>query len=67
VAEGRLVPNKTLSFIVRIWHEESNGEGGIPVRRGSIEHVSTGRRIYFEDMQDILLFIEEETATGREV
>jgi hypothetical protein len=34
------------------------------VRRGSIEHVATKKRVYFEDLADILRFIEEWAGTG---
>jgi hypothetical protein len=54
------MPDDTHSLIVRIWFEETDGENGVLVRRGSIEHVSSKRRIYFQDMEKILWFIEEE-------
>jgi hypothetical protein len=52
------VPGDTQAFIVRIWYEEAGNENRAPVRRGSIEHVSSKRRVYFEDPQEILRFID---------
>jgi hypothetical protein len=48
------------SFIVRIWHEEEDEEGHGPVWRGSIDHVGSGRRLYFCDLEGILGFIREQ-------
>ena len=49
----------TQSFIVRIWHEETEGEDQTLQRRGSIEHVSSRKQLHFRDLQEILSFIEE--------
>lgn len=57
----------TQAFIVRIWFEETDGEDGALVRRGSIEHVSSKKRLSFEDLAEILRFIEEQTGSyGRD-
>lgn len=45
------------SFIVRIWNEASEQPSANAVWRGSIEHVGTGKRLYFSNGQAILSFI----------
>ena len=56
----------TEAFIVRIRYEETDVEDGALVRRGSIEHVSSKKRISFDDLQEVVLFVEKHTG-GREV
>ncbi len=56
----------TQSFIVRIWFEETEGQNGTLVRRGSIEHVSGQTQIYFRHLEQILAFIEEHTCVHSE-
>ena len=66
---GRPVHGNTESFIIRIWYEETDGEDGALVRRGSIEHVSSKRRIFFQDLGRAVDFIEnqiEATASLRD-
>lgn len=53
----------TQAFIVRIWFEETDGEESAQVQRGSIEHVSSKRQIYFQDMTEMLKFIEDRVGT----
>lgn len=50
----------TQSFIVHIWYEETDDETGALVRRGSVEHVSSKRRLFFQDQTEILRFIDEQ-------
>ncbi len=45
------------SFIVRIWLEESAAESTHPTWRGSVTHVISGRRIYFDDLALLLKLI----------
>lgn len=45
-------------FTVRIWFEPREIEGAVPVLRGVIEHVPTGVRRYFENLDAIPAFIE---------
>jgi hypothetical protein len=58
-AGDRRVEGNIQSFIVRIWYEEIDGEDSALVRRGSIEHVSSRKQLYFRDLEEILGFIEE--------
>jgi hypothetical protein len=37
-------------FIIRIWVEEDAQESGMVVWRGSITHVASGKRIYFNSI-----------------
>ncbi|RIK44215.1 MAG: hypothetical protein DCC55_03225 [Chloroflexi bacterium] len=47
----------TCSFIVKIWLEELSSKTGRPSWRGHITHVPSGSRKYFEDLNEIILFI----------
>ncbi len=41
------------SFIVRIWLEERATKGSPPRWRGSLIHVLSGRRMYFERLESL--------------
>lgn len=45
------------SFIVRIWREPREIEGSAPEWRGTIEHVSSGQRRYFNNLDEIAAFV----------
>jgi hypothetical protein len=47
----------TNSFIVKIWVEETAEEGGVARWRGHITHVPSGQRRYFEDLDNVPLFM----------
>jgi hypothetical protein len=47
----------TLSFIVRIWLEETVEEGGRAVWRGSIVHVPSGTRGHVTELDGITYFV----------
>jgi hypothetical protein len=47
----------TLSFVVKIWLEETPTETNHPTWRGHITHVATGQRCYFDTLGGILAFI----------
>ncbi len=49
---------QTSVFIIRIWCEPRELEGVLPKWRGVIEHVSSGRRRYLKDLDEIGAFIE---------
>ena len=49
--------NSTHSFIIRIWLEETAADAESAKWRGSITHVPSGKRRYFEKMKDIKPFI----------
>ncbi len=48
----------THSFVVRIWHEALDSEGHIAVWRGLVDHVGSGERRHFEDLGQLLGFIQ---------
>jgi hypothetical protein len=54
-----LVQGDTYSFVVRIWHEALDSEGHITAWRGSIDHVGSGERIHFDNLDQIAQFIRE--------
>jgi hypothetical protein len=42
-------------FVVRVWRE--SGSAGPGAWRGSVEHVDSGMRKYFADLDDLRAFI----------
>ena len=50
----------TQSFIIRIWDEAVDDEGQVVTWRGSIDHVGSGKRLYFCDLDGIGRFIQEQ-------
>jgi hypothetical protein len=59
----------THSFIVRVWFIDEDGEDVPPLRklilRGSIDHVGSGKRMYFYRLRPITDFILDQV--GNEV
>jgi len=51
------IEENTHVFIVRIWCERREIEGRMPTWRGMIEHVPSGERRYFKDLDEIHGFI----------
>ena len=51
----------THAFIVRIWHEDLDNEGNGLAWRGSIQHVGSNKRLYFQDLEGIVRFVREQT------
>jgi hypothetical protein len=52
--------NDQFSFIVHIWREAEDRENDISTWRGSIDDVSSNKRLYFNDLDGITRFIEEQ-------
>jgi hypothetical protein len=50
-----LTSTAPVTFVVRFWRETSAGQGRW---RGQIEHVQSGRRRSFLEMQEMLEFLE---------
>ena len=48
--------SKTYSFVIKIWLEETGGAEGA-MWRGHVTHVSDGKRLYFESLDELLTFI----------
>jgi hypothetical protein len=53
-----LLEDHTASFIVRIWCESGDSGAASGEWRGSIEHVSSGQRIFFRDLGAIGRFMK---------
>lgn len=54
-----LFEDRSASFIVRVWCE-SGDAGGRAVRawRGSIEHVPSGQRAFFQELNAVIAFMK---------
>ncbi len=50
----------THSFVIRIWHEEVDGEGRATIWRGSVNHVGSNQRLYVDTLEQIARFIQEQ-------
>ena len=44
----------SLAFIVRIWVEPRELKDAEPIWRGVIEHVGSGERVYFDQLEQIM-------------
>ncbi len=55
----------TFSFIVRIWYETAAERKDQPVWRGSIDYVGQNKRLYFQDLDGIKRFIQEQAGLNR--
>ena len=53
-----LYERDTCSFIVKVWVERDNEQTANSFWRGHITHVFTGQRQYFEELTNIVRFIE---------
>ena len=51
--------DRSESFIVRIWLEHREIAGALPVWRGMIEHVTSGKRMYVSDLDHIVVFMAD--------
>ncbi len=49
----------TESFVVRLWHEAC-ADGENAHWRGSIDHIGTHRRLYFNELNGIIRFIQDQ-------
>lgn len=57
-----LLEDHSASFIVRIWRELGDGITASQEWRGSIEHVQSGRKAYFRELQAIAEFMQRHLA-----
>ena len=54
-----LFEDRSASFIVRVWCESGDGEpGSVRAWRGSIEHVPSGQRAFFQELDAVLAFMK---------
>lgn len=54
-----LLEDRTAVFIVRVWCERGDGDGDAgPVEwRGSVEHIESGQRAFFRNLDAVLEFV----------
>ena len=50
---------KFASFFIRVWQEPREEKDAPPVWRGSIEHVQTGHKRYFKDVDIPISFVRD--------
>jgi hypothetical protein len=50
----------TYSFVIRIWREAADSRGNVLAWRGSVDSVSNGERLYFDDLHDVPAFIRKQ-------
>ncbi|MBG7609482.1 MAG: hypothetical protein IZT55_01310 [Anaerolineae bacterium] len=55
----------THSFIIRVWHEAQDSDGNILAWRGSIDHVGSNKRLYFQNLDGISNFIQEQSGVRK--
>jgi hypothetical protein len=48
----------TQSFLIKIWVEETAEEAGETLWRGHITHVHSGERQHFQDLPEVLTFMQ---------
>ena len=53
-----LLQDRTAVFIVRLWWEFDE-TGRARTWRGSVEHVQSGRRKYFQRYDDLIAFVQQ--------
>ncbi len=54
---GRVGERSQHVFIVRLWWEQDST--GSRQRRGSVEHVASGMRLYFTSLRDLNDFVDQ--------
>jgi hypothetical protein len=53
-----LFEDRTASFIVRVWCESGDAlASSLPTWRGSIEHVPSGQRAFFQELEAVMAFM----------
>jgi hypothetical protein len=54
-----LFEDRTASFIVRVWCESGDAlASSVPTWRGSIEHVPSGQRAFFQELEAVMAFMK---------
>lgn len=52
------------AFVVRIWWEEGlTWPNGRPLWRGQVQHATSGQKLVFQSLDDLLRFIQSQTGT----
>jgi hypothetical protein len=53
-----LLEDRTAVFIVRIWCERGDADSALAEWRGSVEHVQSGQRVFFRNLEAVLDFMK---------
>ena len=53
-----LLEDRTAVFIVRVWCERGAGDSAAPEWRGSVEHVRSGERAFFRNLETMCEFMK---------
>jgi len=53
-----LLEDRTAVFIVRVWCERGDGDSAIAEWRGSVEHIETGQRAFFRNLESVIEFMK---------
>lgn len=53
-----LLEDRTAVFIVRIWCERGDADATMPEWRGSVEHVESGQRVFFRNLEAVVDFMK---------
>lgn len=53
-----LLEDRTAVFIVRVWCERGDGDSAISEWRGSVEHVESGQRVFFRNLDAVCEFMK---------
>lgn len=63
-----LLEDRTAVFIVRVWCERGDGDSAVAEWRGSVEHVRSGERAFFRNLDTMCEFMKPHlTAIGIDV
>lgn len=52
-----LLEDRTAVFIVRVWCERGDGDAPVTEWRGSVEHIQSGQRAFFRNLEAVLDFV----------
>jgi hypothetical protein len=52
-----LLEDRTAVFIVRVWCERGDGDAAVTEWRGSVEHIQSGQRAFFRNLEAVLEFV----------
>lgn len=58
-----LLEDRTAVFIVRVWCERGDGDSAIVEWRGSVEHIETGARAFFRNLEAVIDFMKPHLET----
>jgi len=53
-----LFEDRSAAFIVRVWCESGENPGVVRAWRGSVEHVGSGERSFFMELDDVIAFMK---------